>query len=1103
MLRLILGRAGTGKTAQLFAEIASRCERGQSGSFLIVPEQYSHEAERELARRCGDTASLCAEVLSFSRLAHRVAIGCGGSGRVYMDKPGRFLQLSLALEQVGGALSVYGASARSPERMVQLLSALDELRFGCAAPDALRNAAETASAALSDKLRDLALLQESLDALAAQSGADPAERLDTLAAQLPDCTWLHGAKFYIDGFTDFTAQERRVIRSLLSLADVTVCLTCDGLASGSEVFSLARRTAHALRDAAAEDGIAAEIVSVPCGEHIKPLAFLEENLFGWTEETCDAAGTIRLVRASGVAEECELAAAEMRRLVRETSCRWRDIAVAVRGFEDYRAPLEEACRRAEVPLYASARTDIFTRPLPALIAAAFDILADGWSYESVFTYLKTGLTGISRAECDVLENYVLLWSLRGTAWTREEPWRQHPDGFGGKPTPESEALLTALNALRRRVAAPLAAFERRGREATDARGQCAALAAFWEDISLPEQLEERSAALEAAGELQTAAEYRQLWELIVSALEQCEAILGDMPLSQENFGQLFRRMLSQYDVGTIPVALDRVTAGDFDRMRRRSIRHLLVLGTSDERLPRISDAGGVFTDTEREELRTLNIELSGGDDALDREFNLIYNVLALPSESLYLSRSAFTPDGSETRPSFVSDRIARLFSLREENGDLRSARAQYRSGALELACAGDFAAREYFAQRGESACIAAAEKAAEEVRGALSRESVSALYGRELHLTASRIDNFASCRFQYFLRYGLRARPRQSAQFNPPELGTFLHYLLEHVARDAAAQGGFAAVDDAAVSRLTDKYVREYVRTELEDFREKSARFVYLFRRLTETARRVVLDTARELRESDFRPLDFELNFSDNRDMPPVSLGSGDDSLVLNGVADRVDGWEHNGKLYLRVVDYKSGVKSFSLTDVWYGMGLQMLLYLFTLEKNGAARYGKMIVPSGVLYVPARDILVSAKERLSDEDILKEKTRRLRRSGLLLAEDDVLHAMEHGDAPRYLPVSVNRAGEYTGDSLASAAQLGALSRHLEKTLTDMAHELHRGSIAADPWFKTEQDNACRTCDFYDACRFNEKTDGWRFKTSLKAPEFWARLEEGEEASPCR
>ena len=1101
MLRLILGRAGTGKTALLFSEIAARCARRQSGSFLIVPEQYSHEAERELAQRCGDTASLYAEVLSFSRLAHRVAIGCGGSARVYIDKPGRFLQLSLALEQVGGALSVYGGSARSPERMVQLLSALDELRFGCAAPDALRKAAESATPSLAGKLRDLALLQEALDALSAQSGADPAGRLDVLAEQLPGCAWLRSAKFYIDGFTDFTAQERRVIRALLPLADVTVCLTCDDLASGSEVFSLARRTMRALRDAAEEDGVAAEIVSVPRGEDRTPFAFLEENLFGWTDETRDAAGSIRLVRAPGVAAECELAAAEMRRLVRETSCRWRDIAVAVRGFGDYRAALEEACRRAGVPLYASERTDIFTRPLPALIAAAFDILADGWSYESVFTYLKTGLTGISRADCDALENYVLLWSLRGTAWTRAEPWRQHPDGFGGKITPESDALLAKIDTLRRSVAAPLAAFERRGKEATDARGQCAALAAFWEDISLPEHLEERSLALEEAGELQAAAEYRQLWELIVSALEQCEAILGDMPLSQEDFGRLFRRMLSQYDVGTIPVALDRVTAGDFDRMRRRSIRHLLVLGASDERLPRVSDGGGVFTDTERSELRALDIELSGGDDELDREFNLIYNVFTLPKSSLYVSRSAFASGESETRPSFVTDRIAKLFALCEENGDVHAARAQSLSGALELACAGDAAGREFFAARGEGGRIAAIEKAAAEERGRLSREGVRAIYGQKLYLTASRIDNFASCRFQFFLRYGLCAKPRQSAQFAPPERGTFLHFLLENVAREVSERGGFAETDDKTVAALTDKYVREYVRTQLEDFREKSARFVYLFRRLAETSRRIVLDTAQELRRSDFRPLDFELNFSnkDDADLPPVSVGSGEDEFVLTGTADRVDGWEHGGKLYIRIVDYKSGKKKFALSDVWQGMGLQMLLYLFTLEKHGAERYGKEIVPAGVLYVPAHDILVRADKRLSDEEIVAEKARKLHRSGLILSETEVVEAMEHGEALQFLPLY---RGKLAAEALATAEQLGKLSRFLEETLSNMAGELRGGSIAADPWYENDRANTCRTCDYCDACRFSETVDGWRFKTKFKAPEFWEKLENGEEETAC-
>ena len=467
MLKIFYGAAGTGKSAAIMDEIR-RSEGSGVRCVLLVPEQYSHEAERELCSVCGDGLSLYAEVLSFTGLAREVSAECGGTAAEYLDKGGRLLCMALAADGLYSRLRVYGAARHKAELQTMLISAVDELKSACVTSGQLLAAADNCEGALGDKLHDLGLILEAYDGVVANGRADPSDRLSVLAGQIERSSIGAGTRVFVDGFTDFTAQERRVIRALLPLADVTVCLTCDDPASGSEVFSLARRTARALRDAAAGDGVAAEIVSVPRGGERTPMAFLEENLFGWTDEVCSASGAIRLVRASGVAAECELAPAEMRRLVRETPCRWRDIAVAVRGFEDYRAPLEEACRRAGVPLYASARTDIFTRPLPALVAAAFDILSDGWSYESVFTYLKTGLTGISRADCDALENYVLLWSLRGTAWTRAEPWRQHPDGFGGKATPESEALLEKLDALRRDVAAPLAAFERRGKG-----GRCA------------------------------------------------------------------------------------------------------------------------------------------------------------------------------------------------------------------------------------------------------------------------------------------------------------------------------------------------------------------------------------------------------------------------------------------------------------------------------------------------------------------------------------------------------------------------------------------------------------------------------------------------------
>ena len=379
-------------------------------------------------------------------------------------------------------------------------------------------------------------------------------------------------------------------------------------------------------------------------------------------------------------------------------------------------------------------------------------------------------------------------------------------------------------------------------------------------------------------------------------------------------------------------------------------------------------------------------------------------------------------------------------------------------------------------------------------RGRLSPEAVRALYGRRLKLSASRIDKFASCKFAYFCQYGLNARPYEPAGFTPPEIGTFFHYVLQHTAQDVTDAGGFAAVTDEQLGAFTDRWTQRYIHDELNDFREKSARFTYLFRRLCRQVRQVVADMAHELRAGDFVPLDFELNFADPEQIAPITLSDGEVTLNMSGVADRVDGWLHDGKLYLRVVDYKTGRKAFSLSDVWYGMGLQMLLYLFALERSGPARYGHEIVPAGVLYVPARDVLIPADRRLSPEEAARERAGAVRRSGLLLDDAAVLHAMEHSDTPQYLPVSPRRKT----DALASAEQLGLLARHIETTLLDLAHELRGGSITADPYFRSGQDTACTHCDYLTVCHFTPGMGGdcHRVLTKLPADKVWSNLKGG-------
>ena len=1106
MLRLFTGKAGTGKTAAVISEIDAFVRRGRGGSMLIVPEQYSHEAERELCRRCGDSLSLYAEVFSFTGLARRIMSRQGGAAASMLDKGGRMLCMALALDQVCSRLKVYGAARRKAELQGMLLSAVDELKSAGVSAEALLSAGERCGGALGDKLCDMALVLEAYGAIVANGHADPADRLDVLATQIADSDIGPENHIYIDGFIDFTHQELNVIRALMKKgAELTVCLTVDELQGDNEIFELSRRAGRILSSYAGELGIECvqEHFAAPSGK-APALGFFADNMFSYSSARFqEKSEAVELYSAESLTAECEFAAAKAIALVRDGGCRWRDIAVAVRGFEDYRTALESIFRHYEVPLFVTKKSELLSKPLPALISGAYEILQGGWDVDDVLSYMGTGLSGLNREECDLLGDYVFKWQLRAGAWKRSGDWRQHPDGYGGDYDEEALARLETINALRRRLAEPLLKLEKSGELAETAAGQAAALAEYLRELKLPEQLSRRSAELERSGRESLAQEYAQLWDIIVSALEQSAEILGDMEMDMTAFSRLFITMLSQYDVGSIPVSLDRVSAGDFDRMRRRNIKHLIVLGATDQRLPRAEEDGGIFSDEERRRLLELDIDIGGaGEGELWREFSLIYNCLSLPSESLSMCYPLFDADGAALRPAFVFNRAKALFDLPVRHADIGEGRMSSPAPALSLAAHAlnggsprETAAAEVFRDR-EPERFARLSAAAQMSRGKLSPAAVEALYGKKLRLSASRIDRFSTCKFAYFCQFGLKAKPYEPAGFKPPEIGTFMHFVLEGTARDAAERGGFARVSDEELKQITQRHVEEYVHTELNDFQEKSQRFIYLFKRLTADVYQVVREMAAELRKSDFVPLDFELDFSKAADIPTVELGGGEGALTLTGVADRVDGWLHEGKLYLRVVDYKTGRKKFSLSDVWYGMGLQMLLYLFALERDGAGRYGREIVPAGVMYVPARNVMLSASRDEADEELENKRAEEARRSGIVLDDPAVTEAWEHGEDKRYIPIRF-RYGKPTADSIASAERLGLLGKHIRKKLTEMAAQLRQGSISADPYYRSQQENACLNCDFFDACHFTDGQNGerCRYMPKLGADQVWDMLEE--------
>lgn len=965
MLTIIIGPAGAGKTQRINEEIRTAAASRRGGQILIVPEQYSHEAERELCRICGDSLSLYAEVLSFTGLARKVASLFGGVGAEYLDKGGRLLCMALAAGNCQGLLPSFPRAASSPELQNSLLSAMDEVKSSGIRPELLRQVSENLSGDLGQKLRDLSLLFEAYDAIVQNGHADSGDRLTTLAVQMEAGGYGRGLTVYVDGFTDFTAQEADILRCFLKNgAEVTVALTLDALEGGEEKFALPRLSAFRLLEDAKRLGTEWRILECPSARQA-------------------SAGSC--VHCLSPAEECEYAALRCLRLVRETGCRYGDIAIAVRGFDDYRALLEDSFEKYRIPLFTARKSPVSAMPLPSLISCAYDIILGGWKSSDIISFIGTGLTPFSGNAADAFTKTLSLRRIRES---------EKPDY--------------------------LKRFERASAKGKAGADHAVALTELLRDMEVASRLEEKSAKN---------AQYAQLWDLTVSALEQIHSVLGNIPMNAGEFSRLFQLMLSKYDTGTIPLGLDRVCAGDFDRMRRRNISHLIVLGCSEGRLPCRESKTGIFSEADREQMADLGLTPGGNPNAeLWREQMLIYNVFSLPHETICQVWSGVPSD------------VLEKSSI---------------EGALEFSSGAALAARKVALQAENPEAFALLTQRAAAGRGRLSPAGVQAAYGSRISTSASRADKYYSCRYAFFCKFGLQAEKWEPEQFSNTDFGNFVHYVLEHVLKD----GG-----------TPEQWIEAFVHDSLQDFEGKSQRYIYLFHRLESEVISIVNDTLAELESSDFRPEHFELNLSGK------------------GRADRIDSWEQDGKRYLRVVDYKSGTKTFNLSDVYYGINMQMLMYLdqLCLEDENA-------VPAGVMYVPARDRFISDKDRLSEETLQSKREAELRRSGLVLDDPAVENAWEHGDekSRKYIPKKLR----------ASREQMAALCRCVERRLSDMEAGLREGSIEANPYLRKSNQDSCTCCEFRDICGFTNGQNGEMLRAlpDLKEEELWNLLEKEEQS----
>ena len=1077
MLHLLLGRDWTANREEILGRISRDVHRKKGNRILIVPELISHDMERRLCGAAGDTASRYSEVLSFTRLGRRVAETAGTGAQECLDNGGRVVAMAAAARQLASRLKAYGAVETRPEFLKGLIDGIDEFKRCCITSQDLRRAAEETEGSLSQKLEELSLLMESYDALCSRGQRDPRDQMTWVLEQLEDGDFAQNHVFYVDGFPDFTRQHMAILEHLIQHSPhVTVSLNCDTVDSSLLAFEKAADTASQLLTGARNAGVEVKI------EYITPpptaLSVVREKLFQGPISKGGAGDRLKVFRAESPWQECMGAAQEVRQLIAQ-GCRYRDITLVCTDMALYQPLVDLVFQRFHIPVYRSGTEDILQKSVIYTVLTAVEAALTGFDQRSTMRYLRSALSPLDPDTCALVENYAILWGIRGKKWTVS--WENHPAGLSVPWTDRARRDLELLNEARVRAMEPLAKLSQGFREAKNLRQQVLALYGFLEDISLESRLSTLAEEMDGAEDNRSAQILNQLWDILVSALEQMHDVLGDTYWEQEHFVSLFRLLLSQYDVGTIPPVLDAVQMGPVSAMRCHQQKHLILLGAREGSLPGYTGTFGVLTDQERVTLRQLGVPLTGGNlEGIQAEFSEIYGVFCGASESIRVFCD-------RDQPSFVFRRLAELAGGEQEViTSLDFAAADPEEAGAWLARWND---EEAAAELGVLDSYRHTCSHRDYELGRVEKGQIEGLYGQTLNLSASQIDRQAECRMSYFLRYGLRAQERKEATVDPAEFGTYVHAVLENTARCIRDMGGFSKVSLEETMDIAHRFSEEYAAEHFSQL--DSERMTYLFRRNTQELDMVVRELWTELKDSQFQPKDFEVGFGAEGGLPPIAVPNKGMNTILRGFVDRVDTWDNGYCTYYRVVDYKTGKKDFDYCDIFNGVGLQMLLYLFALKHSGEDLLGENPMAAGVQYFPARAPYLPSDGMLEEGEAEQLRMKEWKRRGLLLQDEQVLQAMEPGESPKRMNYKIRKDGTLTGD-LADRDQLKLLEKYVFRVVGKLVEDIASGNVEPNPYTRGTNHNACSFCPYGSVCH-KDTVEGRRNYKKMDPDRFWEEI----------
>ena len=1101
-LQFIFGNSGSGKSHCLYQNIIEQSIRYPEKNYLVlVPEQFTMQTQKDLCLMHPRGGIMNIDVLSFGRLAHRVFEEVGQDNRTVLDDEGKNLILRKIAGNYEDELTVLKGNLKKQGYISEVKSVISEFTQYGVDFERLDEFMDSISpdSYLYYKLKDIRKVYEGFEDYLSEKYITKEEMLDVLSDAVPRSNILKGSIVAMDGFTGFTPVQDRLLGELLKVCDkVMITVEMDEREDPFvyrhpyQLFALSKQMVTSLvkiaRDTKTEMEDPVYLYQKPPKrfEHNAELAFLESELFRYSgnqylredepgDERSGYEGAVSIHEARNPRAEAQYVAEGIRYLVREKGYRYRDVAVITADMNVYADALEKACGMFDIPVFMDHKKSILLNAFVEYLRSLLAMAEENFTYDSVFRFLRTGLCGFTYEEVDRMENYCLALGIKGyKKW--QQAWVRQTSEAG-------EAELQELNHLRVRFVEKIQnlVFVLKQRKKT-VRDVTLAVYEFISEEKMQEQLSEMEQKFQEKGELALAKEYAQIYRIVLELFDKFVELLGDEQISLKEYCDLLDAGLEEAKVGVIPPSLDQVVIGDVERTRIKNIKALFFVGANDTLLPGNASARGILSERDREQFLKGDIALSPGpkEEAYIQKFYLYMN-LTKPSEYLYLSWSKVSGDGKSLRPAYLISDIRRLFpglrTVDEEKRAMAETELTRKTGILKVAegirdrrsgVDGDWKELYTWFWRDDKS-----KETLEEILDAgflrreypeLGPERAKQLYPDPDRVSVTRMEQFASCAYAHFLSYGLRLSDRAEYSFEAMDLGNIAHQSLERFSRKADREKmRWEDLPEELRDELIDESVEESVIDYGNTVLFSSARNEYMIARIKRLIRRSVWALTKQLEKGDFVPGGYEMKFG-------------------SGKIDRIDICEDDEGVYVKVTDYKTGMKSFDITALYHGLQMQLPVYLNAALAVEKRKYpDKEIIPAGIFYYRIQDPVVDRKE--SDEDVEKSILKELRLDGLVNGDEKVISHLERNliGSSLLIPVGRNKDGTLSKNSRALPGDtFRAVLKYAQEKEKKICAEIRAGEVSAAP-YEMGGDTGCDYCVYRDICGFDIRIEGCKYR----------------------